>query len=198
MKTIVSCLFVVIIAGCVTKGTLPHYLSYLPEEQFGPLVSWSQLYEQDGKVYEKHGSRPFTGQTIRYWAGAYLLYAYKDGSVPDGLPDRPPVEGEFNPTHAACQDAIRAYVKEYGPQHDTYFFFQKCGNKDDLPILLYGLKSEDVAPSANYGIVCTQLHCVDALKKITGANPGLHYSDWATWWREEYRTEPPEWKPERK
>ena len=29
---------------------------------------------------------------------------------------------------------------------------------------------------------CTKDHCLEALRRITGHDAGLNYSDWAEWW----------------
>ena len=65
----------------------------------------------------------------------------------------------------------------------------------DIPILLYGLHA--MGETTNLALVCTRIHCVDALCRITGTNVGYNYSDWAKWWKEKHGTEPVQWKPEK-
>jgi hypothetical protein len=85
--------------------------------------------------------------------------------------------------------SVRRDVRLYGPGHDAYVHLAKYGSKEDIPSLLYGLKTEtDIE-------VCTYQHCVEALRALSGANPGDTYGDWTNWWVRQMNEPVPEWHP---
>ncbi len=59
--------------------------------------------------------------------------------------------------------------------HDGSSILESVGTIESVPALLKVL--EDNPPG-----VCTTEHAIDALKKITGANPGYTYREWKSWW----------------
>jgi len=64
--------------------------------------------------------------------------------------------------------------------HDGSSILESVGTIESVPALLKVL--EDNPPSPDGAMVCTAGHAIDALKKITGANPGYTYKDWKSWW----------------
>ncbi|MEZ5424563.1 MAG: hypothetical protein R2682_15890 [Pyrinomonadaceae bacterium] len=64
--------------------------------------------------------------------------------------------------------------------HDGALTLEFVGTIESVPALLKVL--EDNPPSPDGAMVCTAGHAIDALKKITGANPGYTYKDWKSWW----------------
>ena len=63
-----------------------------------------------------------------------------------------------------------------GNHHGALLIILKVGNKNSIPYLLKYLKRQGDATSNEF-IICTRGHCIDALKKITGKDVGLNYSD---------------------
>lgn len=64
--------------------------------------------------------------------------------------------------------------------HDGSSILESVGTIESVPALLKVL--EDNPPGPNGTMVCTAGHAIDALKKITGANPGYTYKEWKSWW----------------
>ena len=62
----------------------------------------------------------------------------------------------------------------FGNHHDAYLVLVKHGNEESIPYLLNRLKQY----KDNDFMECTQDHCIEALKKITGKNLGHNYDDW--------------------
>lgn len=195
MKSLLILLGMSALAGYRVASPLPRHLSYLPEPEFGPLVSCVELEKRDGLVTKKGTGQTFSGQTIIYSGGLLHIQAFRNGADPTYLPEPPEVGGLMFPNHPACHVAVREYIQEHGPGHNEYMFLMEYGTKADLPVLLYGLQS--MGETTNRAIVCTRAHCVYALEMISGARPGYNYSDWAQWWKQQHRTDPPQWKPER-
>ncbi|MGP8199123.1 MAG: hypothetical protein ACLQU4_06440 [Limisphaerales bacterium] len=84
---------------------------------------------------------------------------------------------------------VRRDVRLYGPGHDDYLYLGKYGSKEDIPSLLYGLKQQTNSQDCTYG------HCVDALRALSGANPGDTYREWTNWWGIEMKQPVPDWHP---
>lgn len=165
-----------------------------------PLVWSHNLVEKNNVFYIVGSDIPFTGWEIK-GSGNHLM-PYFDGHIVTMPKTTTRTNAPSNvAVHQFLQreeslEAIRQWVREQGPDHDTYSFFEKHGTYDDVPVLLYGLKSMGEDPVGPYE--CERGHCLDALEKITGALPGNNYSDWVKWWQDKYKTEPPDWKPEKK
>jgi hypothetical protein len=64
--------------------------------------------------------------------------------------------------------------------HDGAITLEFVGTIESVPALLKVIG--DNPPSPNGTMVCTTAHAIDALKKITGANPGYTYKAWKSWW----------------
>ncbi len=70
--------------------------------------------------------------------------------------------------------------------HDGAGELADIGDISSVPALLVVLKKNP--PMANGSMICTTAHALQALRKITGANPGIKYEDWSAWW-EKYQEE---------
>lgn len=64
--------------------------------------------------------------------------------------------------------------------HDGSSILESVGTIESVPALLKVL--EDNPPIRDGANICTAGHAIDALKKITGANPGYTYKEWRSWW----------------
>jgi hypothetical protein len=84
---------------------------------------------------------------------------------------------------------MRHQVWMIGPGHDDYILFGKYGSKEDIPWLLYGLEHQTDTEE------CTYDHCIEALRRLSGANPGRTYADWTNWWVKEMHEPVPDWHP---
>ena len=63
----------------------------------------------------------------------------------------------------------------YGNFHDAYLILKDIGNHESIPILLKHLKK---FPKDGDFRPCSQVHCLDALQKITGQEIGYDYEKW--------------------
>ena len=64
--------------------------------------------------------------------------------------------------------------------HDGSSYLHNYGDINSVPALLVVLK--EFPPKKNGTMVCTTDHALEALRVITGANPGLRFEDWNNWW----------------
>lgn len=64
--------------------------------------------------------------------------------------------------------------------HDGAIELQHIGDISSVPALLIVLKKNPLMPSGS--MICTAAHALQALRKITGVNPGIKYEDWSAWW----------------
>lgn len=62
----------------------------------------------------------------------------------------------------------------FGNHHDAYLVLVKHGKEESIPYLLNRLKQF----KDNDFMECTQDHCIEALKKITGKDLGRNYETW--------------------
>ena len=62
----------------------------------------------------------------------------------------------------------------FGNHHDAYLILIQHGNEASVPYLLNRLKHF----SESDFVECTQSHCIEALKKITGKDFGHDYKQW--------------------
>ena len=69
-----------------------------------------------------------------------------------------------------------------GNHHDAFLELEMFGNRDSVPKLISALKWHDPLSSSNI-MVCTKIHCLEALREITGENNGTSYFKWRSWWR---------------
>lgn len=99
------------------------------------------------------------------------------------------VSGAYFGFRQTLLTSVRRDVRLFGPDHDALVCLGKYGSKEDIPSLLYGLNQ------LTNREICTYGHCVEALCKLSGANPGDTYGDWTNWWVR-VRNEPvPDWHP---
>ena len=70
--------------------------------------------------------------------------------------------------------------------HDGAGELSYIGDISSVPALLVVLKENP--PMSSGSMICTAAHALQALRKITGANPGIKYEDWSAWW-EKYQEE---------
>ncbi|MFH1731729.1 MAG: hypothetical protein ABIF82_08770 [Planctomycetota bacterium] len=187
--TIVLLIALPMIFGCDTAP-----VEWPEEAPSGPIVLRSDLAKPGDRMLWRNTGKPFTGRAVEYYGHGFWVEAFRDGYPVDIMEpaERVPLFPEGEP----YQKAVREYVRKNGPDHSTYLFFLAYGAQADVPMLLYGLRS--MGEMKGRSMVCTRGHCVDALQSITGAKPGYNYSDWEKWWQQEYRTDPPQWKPEGK
>ena len=88
--------------------------------------------------------------------------------------------------NAASKDDLKEVAQRVltfpvGGHHDAFLVLSEFGDAESIPYLLAGLRWQPhTAPGEP--MKCTKLHCLEALRAITGHNAGLNYSDWATWW----------------
>jgi hypothetical protein len=68
-----------------------------------------------------------------------------------------------------------------GGHHDAFLLLSRVGDAESIPYLLWGLRWLPDTPKGGV-MPCTKAHCLEALRKITGHDAGLNYSDWAEWW----------------
>ena len=73
--------------------------------------------------------------------------------------------------------------------HDGALELKYIGDITSVPALLVVLKKHPPAPDGL--MVCTTGHALDALRKLTGANPGIRYEDWNVWWQSYQQTHKP-------
>ena len=174
------------------NSTIEVFDDLIVEMPTEPLVAACRVEEFGGVTYWKGTHKPFTGRTVKY-DGSFDFAAFIDGQEPEFFEMAEDDPMAFFPEEEPYQEAVRHYVRRHGLDHNIYFFFTQHGTVDDLPILLYGLRG--MGESKGPSFVCTRGHCVDALRRITGADVGWNYSDWAAWWKARYGEAPSEWKP---
>ena len=68
-----------------------------------------------------------------------------------------------------------------GRHHDAFVLLLGVGDAESIPYLLTGLRWQPYTRKHDW-MVCTKSHCLEALRRITGHDAGLNYSDWAEWW----------------
>ena len=86
----------------------------------------------------------------------------------------------------------RYEARIYGPDHDTFLFLADHGTRDDIPILLYGLREYEENNGQRGG--CPYAHCITAIMKITGVRTNYSFPEWSNWWSRT-REEPLDWHP---
>jgi len=70
--------------------------------------------------------------------------------------------------------------------HDACGDLRYVGDVSSVPHIIRALRffpDEEIAGTGR-GIVCTQQHCVDVLRKLTGVDVGVSYTSWQKWWEE--------------
>lgn len=74
--------------------------------------------------------------------------------------------------------------------HDGALELDHIGDISSVPALLVVLKENP--PRAGGAMACTTVHALKALRKLTGANPGIRYEDWSAWWKNQKTQSPKE------
>jgi hypothetical protein len=74
----------------------------------------------------------------------------------------------------------RVISHRIGAPHDAFLHLRKIGNKDSVPLLIRALRWR--RPPKDDVMVCTTVHCIDALRSLTGQNLGSDYLKWEQWW----------------
>jgi hypothetical protein len=70
-----------------------------------------------------------------------------------------------------------------GMHHDACLFLRDWGGEESVPDLITALRwLPDTAAPGEF-MSCEKVHCLDALQRITGADPGDNHRDWQAWWR---------------
>jgi hypothetical protein len=88
--------------------------------------------------------------------------------------------------NAASKDDLKEVAQRVltcpvGGHHDAFLVLSEFGDAASIPYLLAGLRWQPhTAPGEP--MKCTKLHCLEALRAITGHDAGRNYSDWAEWW----------------
>lgn len=76
--------------------------------------------------------------------------------------------------------AERVLWLPFGNHHDACLIVGEAGDVSSVPSLLQGLRYD---PPLEDGMVCTTMHCLDALRLITGHDAGSSPEAWEEWWR---------------
>lgn len=84
------------------------------------------------------------------------------------------------PTEQELRLATQEQMLRGENHHDGSSILESVGTIESVPALLKVL--EDNPPIRDGANICTAGHAIDALKKITGANPGYTYKEWKSWW----------------
>lgn len=77
-----------------------------------------------------------------------------------------------------------------GGPHDAFLHLSSIGDKESVPILISSLRRR-VRPDQDE-LECTDLHCIEALRSLTGEDYGADYRKWEQWWRSTGRNLPNE------
>lgn len=144
------------------------------------VVARSQLTVADGVA--RLEETPFTGYAIQY-NGRNVLLAFAEGREV-ALPDPPPAMPDTQVHSNAYRRAFRHYVElpDTKLNHDDLLRMlrDRLWRPEDVPKLLETLRAwQDVEPSLP--VICTRAHCLDILRKITGASPGNRAEQWEEW-----------------
>jgi hypothetical protein len=198
MRTRCLCIIALVcFAGCNGTPEPDESQLYIRHWEKGPpkpFASLSQVVRRDGHAFWRKSGKPCTGTLVTYLGGGYQLRAYFDGYAPEELYlDYPEHNRHVSEAGEITRDAFRYYTARNAPGHNEYLRLASLGDESDIPMLLVSLRS--FRKREDGLMICCQLHCVAALRAITGANPGYSYSEWASWWKSKYGTEVPDWKP---
>ena len=113
---------------------------------------------------------------VLVWAGATLAAQAQDPKLETG---------NESATLRVLHERLR---HPEGDSHDDYLLACGVGNEKTVPLLLERFKHDFGFPEPppelgqKFGFVCTQVHLVDALRRITNTDQGLFYTRWAKWW----------------
>ncbi len=85
------------------------------------------------------------------------------------------------PTDQETKENTEAEMLSGEDHHDGSLTLAYIGDIDSVPALLKVLQDNPPAPDGT--MACTTEHAIEALKKITGADPGYTYKKWNAWWQ---------------
>ena len=74
--------------------------------------------------------------------------------------------------------------------HDAFLHLRHVGNAESVPLLIRALRWQN--SRAGELQTCTTVHCVDALRSLTGQDFGYSPEAWTAWWEETGRKLPAE------
>jgi hypothetical protein len=88
--------------------------------------------------------------------------------------------------NAASKDHLKEVAQRVltcpvGGHHDAFLVLSRVGDAESIPYLLAGLRWQPYTEKGGV-MPCTKMHCLEALRRITGHDAGRNYSDWAEWW----------------
>lgn len=69
--------------------------------------------------------------------------------------------------------------------HDPCITLIRQGNSESIPYLIGALKWQPQTSPGDGRLECTKIHCLEALKKITGVDAGENYEDWRDWYHQQ-------------
>jgi hypothetical protein len=101
------------------------------------------------------------------------------GSV-ETMPTPEPTPSPLTDDHSKRRDEIHSLMLKGERLHDGSLELEHIGDISSVPALLVVLK--EYPPDKGGGMPCVTDHALVALRKITGANPGIRYKDWSAWW----------------
>ena len=94
-----------------------------------------------------------------------------------------PVRGSIAQQRNEAHRVLDAAASQDDGVHDACGALISIGTNESIPHLIQALKVfPDEEPKA---VICTWMHCVHALEKITKAKPGYSYTAWSRWAREQ-------------
>jgi hypothetical protein len=86
--------------------------------------------------------------------------------------------------HAAPEEvrrmAERALQSPWGNHHDACLLLSRVGDAGSIPVLVRSLRGRE--PATAHAEDCTVLHCVEALRQLTGQDAGMDPGQWQVWW----------------
>lgn len=93
---------------------------------------------------------------------------------------------------AARREAVHAMMLEGGYQHDGAGELLYIGDITSVPALLRVLKDNPPIerPDGRLSYVCTTVHAISALVKVTGHSGPRNYEEWSAWWGQYQRENP--------
>ena len=83
-------------------------------------------------------------------------------------------------TPERLQDIHRQLIRP-GDHHNLFLALIARGNRTSVPFLIHALEFQGNT-ARHEGMICTKIHCLEALAKCAGTYAGPNYSDWHAWW----------------
>jgi hypothetical protein len=99
----------------------------------------------------------------------------------NGSAKREMTEQEKVEKDTALRNETEAKMMKGEYLHDGALTLEYVGDIESVPALLVVL--EEYPADSHGGMACPGAHALDALKKITGANPGFTHRAWSDWWK---------------